>query len=287
MVVDDRCRFERRRVVVIGAGAAGTMAAIFAAASGADTLLLERTARRRAQDPHQWRRALQHPAGQARRIALRQRCPAASRPPDRAFVAAQGTNRVLRARARPAARRRSGVGQTLPRVATRTGRARSAVRPRATARRPAADEHGRDRVQPDTGGWRIDVQRCRPLHADALVVATGGLSVPSTGSDGGGLRIAEAGPHDPADLRRADAAHRQPGAIRVAVGRLAAGHAHSARGGSLVDGNRRLPLHAPRLQRAGGPRRVSRGRAISRGGRCPRRLDRALDGAWRRGVDES
>src|ERR671915_1450570 len=31
------------RVVVIGAGAAGTMAAIFAASEGADTLLLERT----------------------------------------------------------------------------------------------------------------------------------------------------------------------------------------------------------------------------------------------------
>ena len=30
-------------VVVIGAGAAGTMAAIFAASAGADTLLLERT----------------------------------------------------------------------------------------------------------------------------------------------------------------------------------------------------------------------------------------------------
>jgi len=34
----------RRRVVVIGAGAAGSMAAIFAATSGAETLLLERTA---------------------------------------------------------------------------------------------------------------------------------------------------------------------------------------------------------------------------------------------------
>src|ERR1700687_5387083 len=32
-----------RRVVVIGAGAAGTMAAIFAASAGADTVLLERT----------------------------------------------------------------------------------------------------------------------------------------------------------------------------------------------------------------------------------------------------
>src|SRR2546427_7164204 len=32
-----------RRVAVIGAGAAGSMAAIFAAAAGAETLLLERT----------------------------------------------------------------------------------------------------------------------------------------------------------------------------------------------------------------------------------------------------
>ena len=33
-----------RRVIVVGAGAAGTMAAIFAATEGADTTLLERTA---------------------------------------------------------------------------------------------------------------------------------------------------------------------------------------------------------------------------------------------------
>ena len=32
-----------RRVIVIGAGAAGSMAAIFAAKAGADTLLIERT----------------------------------------------------------------------------------------------------------------------------------------------------------------------------------------------------------------------------------------------------
>ena len=34
----------QRRVAVIGAGAAGIMAAIFAASHGAETLLLERTA---------------------------------------------------------------------------------------------------------------------------------------------------------------------------------------------------------------------------------------------------
>ena len=35
----------------------------------------------------------------------------------------------------------------------------------------------------------IDIHDAEPLHADALVVATGGLSVPNTGSDGAGLRI--------------------------------------------------------------------------------------------------
>ena len=46
--------------------------------------------------------------------------------------------------------------------------------------------------RPDEGGWRIDIRDAAPLHAGALVVATGGLSVPSTGSDGAGLRIAGA-----------------------------------------------------------------------------------------------
>lgn len=40
------------------------------------------------------------------------------------------------------------------------------------------------------GGWRIHVQNASPLDADAVVIATGGLSVPSTGSDGAGLEIA-------------------------------------------------------------------------------------------------
>ena len=44
---------------------------------------------------------------------------------------------------------------------------------------------------PSGGGWRIDRQEQEALHADGVIVATGGLSVPNTGSDGGGLRIAE------------------------------------------------------------------------------------------------
>ena len=39
------------------------------------------------------------------------------------------------------------------------------------------------------GGWRVDVGDGPSFDADAVIVATGGLSVPATGSDGTGLRI--------------------------------------------------------------------------------------------------
>jgi predicted Rossmann fold flavoprotein len=41
------------------------------------------------------------------------------------------------------------------------------------------------------GGWRVDRLGAEPLDVDALIVATGGLSVPNTGSDGLGLRVLE------------------------------------------------------------------------------------------------
>jgi predicted Rossmann fold flavoprotein len=41
------------------------------------------------------------------------------------------------------------------------------------------------------GGWRVILESGHPIEADALIMATGGLSVPQTGSDGQGLRIAE------------------------------------------------------------------------------------------------
>jgi predicted Rossmann fold flavoprotein len=37
-------------------------------------------------------------------------------------------------------------------------------------------------------GWRVECDGTSPIDADALIVATGGLSVPNTGSDGLGLR---------------------------------------------------------------------------------------------------
>jgi predicted Rossmann fold flavoprotein len=41
------------------------------------------------------------------------------------------------------------------------------------------------------GGWRVMLDSGTPVEADALIMATGGLSVPQTGSDGLGLRIVE------------------------------------------------------------------------------------------------
>ncbi|HEX9581024.1 MAG TPA: aminoacetone oxidase family FAD-binding enzyme, partial [Gemmatimonadales bacterium] len=40
-------------------------------------------------------------------------------------------------------------------------------------------------------GWRVELQSGEALEADGVILATGGLSVPKTGSDGRGLRIAE------------------------------------------------------------------------------------------------
>jgi predicted Rossmann fold flavoprotein len=44
---------------------------------------------------------------------------------------------------------------------------------------------------PTSHGWTIQCHGKPPICADALIVATGGLSVPNTGSDGRGLTIAE------------------------------------------------------------------------------------------------
>ena len=42
---------------------------------------------------------------------------------------------------------------------------------------------------PGDRGWRVLAERAEPLEVDAVIVATGGLSVPKTGSDGTGLTI--------------------------------------------------------------------------------------------------
>lgn len=44
-------------------------------------------------------------------------------------------------------------------------------------------------VTPDAEGWRIERERGDAIIADAVIIATGGLSVPNTGSDGFGLGL--------------------------------------------------------------------------------------------------
>src|SRR5690606_34692405 len=45
-------------------------------------------------------------------------------------------------------------------------------------------------TSPDGRGWQVNTAHGEPILAGAVVLATGGLSVPLTGSDGTGLRAA-------------------------------------------------------------------------------------------------
>jgi predicted Rossmann fold flavoprotein len=181
-----------RKVVVIGAGAAGTMAAIFAAQHGAETLLLERT----------------RDGGRKILISGGGRCNILPSHVDESrFVTDSSTNtlrRILRswplreqidfferdagiplkeeaesAKLFPVSDRARDVRDGLLALARHKG-ARILTDALVTA------------VAPGESGWTIAVDGAPPLAADAVVVATGGLSVPNTGSDGGGLRIAAA-----------------------------------------------------------------------------------------------
>jgi hypothetical protein len=197
------------RVVVIGAGAAGTMAAIFAASEGAETLLLERTkdggrkilisgggrcnilpARvdesRFVTDspPHLLRRMI-------RSWPLREQIaffeaevgiPLVEEPEAAKLFPVSQSARDVRDRLFALARRR---GVTLLMNTCVTGFAPSdhgllEVPVKNTSASGSGEAH-----------WRVDCQDTPALHADAVIVATGGLSVPKTGSDGGGLRITQ------------------------------------------------------------------------------------------------
>ena len=85
-----------------------------------------------------------------------------------------------------------------------------------------------------------------------------------------------AGTCDEPDLRGADAADRHgdtdPVAVRRSGWHLSARHDHRALCGARGAGDRRLSLHASRLQRAVGARRVARGRTIARRGGEPARI---------------
>jgi len=176
-------------VVVIGAGAAGTMAAIHAAGAGRRVLLLERT----------------RDGGRKILISGGGRCNILPGRADPARFVTDSPRPLLRhiLRGWPLEAQRDffdrdlgldlvleeDSGKLFPR-ANRARVVRDALL--EAARRRGAELHfgvlvrGLRLPGPDSP-WQVLVEGTGPIEAGRVVVATGGLSVPSTGSDGAGF----------------------------------------------------------------------------------------------------
>jgi predicted Rossmann fold flavoprotein len=178
-----------RRVAVIGAGAAGTMAAIFAASADVETLLLERT-------PDGGRKILISGGGRCNILparfeesrfvtdssthTLRKMLRSWPLPEQISFferdvglvlVEEKESNKLF-----PASNRARDVRDRLFDLARR----RNVQLLMSTLVTGLAPRHGR---------WSVEREAGAPLEADAVILATGGLSVPKSGSDGLGLEI--------------------------------------------------------------------------------------------------
>ncbi len=178
-----------KEVVVIGAGAAGLMAAIFAAQSGARTTLIERTR-------DGGRKILISGGGRCNVLPMRV--------DEQRFVTDSSRNTLKRiVRSWPLAAQidffQNDLGIPLVEESEslklfpashkardiRDGLVACAVRAGVTLvmETSVADmERAEDR-------WHVTCADGRIFSADAVIVATGGLSVPATGSDGAGLTL--------------------------------------------------------------------------------------------------
>ena len=178
-----------RRVVVIGAGAAGSMAAIHAASAGVETLLLERT----------------RDGGRKILISGGGRCNVLPMLVDESRFVTDSSPNVLRKmlRAWPLAEQVAFFESELAIPLVQEPET-SKVFPASHRARDVRDgllahavSNGVQLLMstvvtdfaPIEGGWRISLESGAPIDADALIIATGGLSVPTTGSDGLGLRV--------------------------------------------------------------------------------------------------
>jgi predicted Rossmann fold flavoprotein len=178
-----------RRVVVIGAGAAGTMAAIFAAEAGAETLLLERT----------------KDGGRKILISGGGRCNVLPSVLDESRFVTDSSPNTLRkiVRAWPLAEqvaffeREVGVpleeeveSRKLFPASHRARDVRDGLLALAAQRgvRLLTEAFVTD-IVPQGARWQVEIDGAPPIVCDAVIVATGGLSVPATGSDGTGLRL--------------------------------------------------------------------------------------------------
>lgn len=179
---------EARTVVVIGAGAAGCMAAIFAARGGAKTTLLERT----------------RDGGRKILISGGGRCNVLPMQVDGARFVTDSSPNTLRKMLRswPLGEQRSffenelGIplseepeSQKLFPTSNkardvRDGLLRQARKDGVSVR---TDAHVKG-FQPVSTGWRVEIENADTIECSSVIIATGGLSVPATGSDGLGLR---------------------------------------------------------------------------------------------------
>jgi predicted Rossmann fold flavoprotein len=172
---------------VIGAGAAGTMAAIHAARTGASTTLVERT----------------RDGGRKILISGGGRCNVLPAVLDETRFVTDSSPNTLRKmlRAWPLAEQVSFFEDELgvPLVEEAESAKLFPISNKARDIRDGLLDHARAkgvRITMDTRitgmtiegrGWRVDRAGGASLDADALIIATGGLSVPNTGSDGFGL----------------------------------------------------------------------------------------------------
>jgi len=182
---------DQRRVVVIGAGAAGCMAAIFAAGAGARATLVERT----------------RDGGRKILISGGGRCNVLPAVLDETrFVTDSSPNtlrKMLRAWPLDEQVRFFENDLGIPLVVETETMKRFPKSNKARDVRDGLLEHARQKgvtvmtdtlvtgFMPSVSGWRIERDGGAAIEADAVIVATGGLSVPNTGSDGIGLAVLE------------------------------------------------------------------------------------------------
>ena len=174
---------------MVGAGAAGTMAAIFAAAADADVRLYERT-------PDGGRKILISGGGRCNVLPVRieesrfvtDSSPASLRKMVRSWPLPDQIAFFEREVGIPLAEE-TASGKLFP-VSNRARDVRDGLFGLAR-RRGVEILTGAlvTNVLPDDRGWRIERTGSPPAAVDAVVVATGGLSIPLSGSDGLGLSI--------------------------------------------------------------------------------------------------
>jgi predicted Rossmann fold flavoprotein len=179
------------RVVVVGAGAAGAMSAIHAAGRGHEVLLLERT-------KDGGRKILISGGGRCNILPARldetrfitDSSPHTLRNIVRSWPLREQVRFFERDLGLPLVEEPES-GKLFP-VSNRARDVRDGLIGLAVRRGARFIPHTLvTNIVPEGNRWRVEQEIGAPFLADAVIVATGGLSVPATGSDGRGLTLLE------------------------------------------------------------------------------------------------